>query len=77
MHEEDNSIAYDFVVLISFQVPPADLEGLLLSNEEIADAAVIGVHSEKDATEFPRYVYIPLFTLHSRIPSFSASPIPR
>ena len=38
-----------------FQVPPADLEGLLLSHDDVADAAVIGVHSEKEATELPRY----------------------
>ena len=37
-----------------FQVPPADLEGVLMSHHEIADAGVIGVYSEKQATELPR-----------------------
>ncbi|KAF9514738.1 hypothetical protein BS47DRAFT_1392174 [Hydnum rufescens UP504] len=43
-----------------FQVPPADLEAVLLSNEDILDAGVIGVESVKDATELPRYVALPL-----------------
>ncbi|KAF9504367.1 hypothetical protein BS47DRAFT_1401493 [Hydnum rufescens UP504] len=37
-----------------FQVPPADLEAVLLSREDILDAAVIGVESEEEATELPR-----------------------
>jgi 4-coumarate--CoA ligase len=39
-----------------FQVPPADLEAVLLSREDILDAAVIGVESPEEATELPRYV---------------------
>ncbi|KAG8720268.1 hypothetical protein FRC08_000704 [Ceratobasidium sp. 394] len=37
-----------------FQVPPADLENVLLTHPDIIDAGVIGVHSEEQATELPR-----------------------
>lgn len=37
-----------------FQVPPAELEGLLLSHEAINDVAVIGIYDKDQATELPR-----------------------
>ncbi|EJD44147.1 AMP binding protein [Auricularia subglabra TFB-10046 SS5] len=37
-----------------FQVPPAELEAVLISNPEILDAAVIGVYSQEQETELPR-----------------------
>lgn len=36
-----------------FQVPPAELEGLLVAHESIDDVAVLGVHREDLATEVP------------------------
>ncbi|OBT61985.1 hypothetical protein VE03_08661 [Pseudogymnoascus sp. 23342-1-I1] len=36
-----------------FQVPPAELEGKLLSHPEIEDAVVIGVYKPEQATEVP------------------------
>ncbi|PGH11477.1 hypothetical protein AJ79_04852 [Helicocarpus griseus UAMH5409] len=37
-----------------FQVAPAELEGILVQNETIADVAVIGVESEEHGSEVPR-----------------------
>jgi len=42
-----------------FQVPPAELEGLLLGNEEVDDVAVIGIYEENQATEIPRAYVVP------------------
>lgn len=37
-----------------FQVPPAELEGLLLGHSDIDDVAVIGIDDKENATEVPR-----------------------
>jgi 4-coumarate--CoA ligase len=37
-----------------FQVPPAELEGILVSHPNVADAAVIGLYDKDQATEIPR-----------------------
>ncbi|KAL7321159.1 hypothetical protein PS15m_000963 [Mucor circinelloides] len=37
-----------------FQVPPAELEGILLKSPIVADAAVVGVYDSAQATEMPR-----------------------
>ncbi|ORY89058.1 hypothetical protein BCR35DRAFT_317396 [Leucosporidium creatinivorum] len=42
-----------------FQVPPAELEGVLLTCPLVADCAVIGVWSEAQATELPRAYVVP------------------
>ena len=42
-----------------FQCAPAELEGLLLTSPLVADAAVIGVWSEEQATELPRAYIVP------------------
>jgi acyl-CoA synthetase (AMP-forming)/AMP-acid ligase II len=42
-----------------FQVPPAELEALLLQHPKVLDVGVIGVYNAKQATELPRaYVVI-------------------
>lgn len=42
-----------------FQVPPAELEGLLVSHPGVNDCAVIGVYDKDQATELPRAYVVP------------------
>ncbi|KIJ15492.1 hypothetical protein PAXINDRAFT_99370 [Paxillus involutus ATCC 200175] len=42
-----------------FQVPPAELEAVLLQHPDVADAAVIGIYSKEEATELPRAYLVP------------------
>ena len=42
-----------------FQVPPAELEGILIGNEEVDDVAVIGIYNKDQATEVPRAYVVP------------------
>ncbi|KAI9756496.1 MAG: hypothetical protein M4579_003835 [Chaenotheca gracillima] len=42
-----------------FQVPPAELEGLLLAHPKINDVAVIGVYDKNLASEVPRAYVVP------------------
>jgi 4-coumarate--CoA ligase len=42
-----------------FQVPPAELEALLLTNENVADVIVVGVYDHLQASELPRAYIVP------------------
>jgi 4-coumarate--CoA ligase len=42
-----------------FQVPPAELEGLLLGHPKIDDVCVIGIHNDQLASEVPRAYVVP------------------
>lgn len=42
-----------------FQVPPAELEGLLISHPMVNDVAVIGIYNKDQATELPRAYIVP------------------
>jgi len=42
-----------------FQVPPAELEGLLAAHDNIDDVAVIGIYNKEQATEVPRAYVVP------------------
>ncbi|KAL1621047.1 hypothetical protein SLS56_009352 [Neofusicoccum ribis] len=42
-----------------FQVPPAELEGLLVSHPSIEDVAVVGIYDKGQATEVPRAYVVP------------------
>ncbi|ODO00213.1 hypothetical protein I350_06839 [Cryptococcus amylolentus CBS 6273] len=52
-----------------FQVPPAELEALLLTHSEVVDVAVIGIYSKAQATELPRAYVVPKKGLASLSPS--------
>jgi len=42
-----------------FQVPPAELEGLLVSHPKVDDVAVLGIFKEEQATEVPLAYVVP------------------
>ncbi|KAF1845674.1 4-coumarate-CoA ligase-like protein [Cucurbitaria berberidis CBS 394.84] len=42
-----------------FQVPPAELEGILVSHPKVLDVAVIGVYDKNHASELPRAYVVP------------------
>ncbi|RDW77129.1 hypothetical protein BP6252_05182 [Coleophoma cylindrospora] len=51
--------AKELIKYKGFQVPPAELEGLLLANAIVDDVAVIGVYDADQATEVPRAYVVP------------------
>jgi hypothetical protein len=48
----------NYAMLWSYSVAPAELEGVLLMHRDVTDAAVIGVYSEKEFSEVPRWVLV-------------------
>ena len=42
-----------------FQVPPAELEGILSAHPHVNDVAVIGIYDKEQATELPRAYIVP------------------
>ncbi|KAK3939765.1 acetyl-CoA synthetase-like protein, partial [Diplogelasinospora grovesii] len=44
----------ELIKVRAYQVAPAELEALLCSSESVADAGVVGVYDESEATEWPR-----------------------
>ncbi|KAF7557884.1 hypothetical protein G7Z17_g250 [Cylindrodendrum hubeiense] len=59
-HQDKNGDFYitdrikELIKYKGFQVAPAELEGLLLSHQDIDDVAVIGIYDKSRATEVPR-----------------------
>jgi 4-coumarate--CoA ligase len=64
-HQDKNGNFYitdrvkELIKYKGFQVPPAELEGILIGHEDIDDVAVIGVYNEEQATEVPRAYIVP------------------
>lgn len=54
-------ICTDLEFAEGFQVPPAELEGLLLGHPDVSDVCVIGIYDNNQATELPR-AYLTLKT---------------
>ncbi|KAH7129395.1 hypothetical protein B0J13DRAFT_137376 [Dactylonectria estremocensis] len=44
----------ELIKVRAFQVAPAELEALLCSGDDVADAGVVGIHDKDEATEWPR-----------------------
>ncbi|KAH7014990.1 hypothetical protein EDB80DRAFT_567189 [Ilyonectria destructans] len=44
----------ELIKVRAYQVAPAELEALLCSSDDVADAGVVGVHDKSEATEWPR-----------------------
>ncbi|KAL2150136.1 hypothetical protein VTH82DRAFT_7812 [Thermothelomyces myriococcoides] len=49
----------ELIKVRAYQVAPAELEAVLCSSESVADAGVIGIYDESEATEWPRAFVVP------------------
>lgn len=49
----------ELIKVRAFQVAPAELEAVLDSSELVADAGVIGIYDDEEATEWPRAFVVP------------------
>ena len=64
-HQDKNGNFYitdrvkELIKYKGFQVPPAELEGLLISHPMVNDVAVVGIYNKDQATEVPRAYIVP------------------
>lgn len=49
----------ELIKVRAYQVAPAELEALLCSSEDVADAGVVATYDESEATEWPRAFVVP------------------
>ncbi|KAL2136568.1 hypothetical protein VTI74DRAFT_3113 [Chaetomium olivicolor] len=49
----------ELIKVRAYQVAPAELEAVLCSSDAVADAGVIGIYDESEATEWPRAFVVP------------------
>lgn len=49
----------ELIKVRAYQVAPAELEAVLDSSEAVADAGVVGIHDDSEATEWPRAFVVP------------------
>lgn len=49
----------ELIKVRAYQVAPAELEAVLCSSDRVADAGVIGIYDESEATEWPRAFVVP------------------
>ncbi|PKS04927.1 hypothetical protein jhhlp_008293 [Lomentospora prolificans] len=49
----------ELIKVRAFQVAPAELEAILCSSEDVADAGVVGIYDNNEATEWPRAFVVP------------------
>ncbi|KAK1758074.1 acetyl-CoA synthetase-like protein [Echria macrotheca] len=49
----------ELIKVRAYQVAPAELEAVLCSADAVADAGVVGVYDESEATEYPRAFVVP------------------